>query len=338
MLGGIGVSASNPKKSTQMKILGEYSVNESWNISSSELFQFSAITPVRIDGENYVFAVVTDKANAGGIYYLSLIIDTKAMTVRGSGLHPLEGTVASDDVRDPEGIAKVGDNFWVSGEKDQKILEYDALGYPTGRVLEVPDEFSKEKIQPNLGFESLTYDSNTNTLWTTTENSLREDVLSDGDNGPMLRLQGFDAASLKPKKQLIYYMDKPKYSTVKARATYVHGVSDILSLPDGRIVVMEREVYVDVRSLKLKSIVKLYSVDPSSAKEGEALQKTLIDSLVTGLKGLKLTLANYEGMTYVNLPDYGQAIILVNDSQGKQSKSRGKISVSLSDYIRVVPL
>ena len=139
-----------------MTILSGKTIPAEWGITRSDLFQLSGITPVKQDGGSYIFAVVSDKAHGPGIFFLSLNLRGDG-TVEGTGLYPLEGTVSSTEVRDPEGIVRIGDMFWVSGE-DQRIVEYDAMGYPTGRELAIPAEFKKDSISPNLGFESLAYD------------------------------------------------------------------------------------------------------------------------------------------------------------------------------------
>ncbi len=326
-------------RAQQMTILSGKEIPEQWGITRSNLFQLSGITPVKQDGSSYIFAVVTDKAHGGGIFYLSVNLKDKKGTVEGTGLYPLEGTVASTEVRDPEGIIRIGENFWVSGE-DQRIVEYDPMGYPTGRELSIPEQFQKQSISPNLGFESLTYDAGNETrparIWTTTENSILSD--KDGSLSPMIRIQSFDPSTLTADRQFIYHMDPASMSKSRKGATYVYGVSDMLALPDGRLVVMEREVCANVKRLKLKSIVKLYVVDPRGKEEGEELEKTLLHSFTTGLRLSGLTLANYEGMCLVTMPDGGDAILLVNDSQGQMGYSKGKLSVHLNDYIRIVRL
>ena len=61
--------------------------------------------------------------------------------------------------RDEEGICYFPESstLFISGEEDQQILEYDTLGQPTGRKLDVPAMFGRSYIQPNRGFEALTY-------------------------------------------------------------------------------------------------------------------------------------------------------------------------------------
>ena len=104
------------------------------------------------------------------------------------------------------------------------------------------------------------------------------------------------------------------------------------ALPDGRIVVLEREVYVPGGSLfeKLGAFTesKLYSVSPKDDPAG-ILQKTLIAPV---FRTNAFNLANYEGMcTGPVLQDGRQTLLLIADSQdGAEGLT--------SEYLQVIVL
>jgi len=311
----------------------DFEVQQNAQVSLSSLGvaagQYSAI--VHLEGDRY--AVVHDKAKGSGIYFFDLKFDTDGNVISASATLS-DGSKNATDSRDPEGIAKVGDKFLVSGENDQAILEYDLNGNPTGKSITIPSDMDKSSIQSNLGFEALTtgYDKSGNQIiWTTTESSLSKDkdYKPVEGVGPLLRLQSFKASDYSISDRCLYLMDAPQMEN--SGGIYVHGVSSLLGLPDGRLVVLEREV-----GSTGTGYAKLYLVDPNNDPSG-ILSKTLIAQIKTGVSfvdgKVNVTLANYEGMCLgPTLSDGTTTILLINDSQGGQKVSTYK----LDDYIKTI--
>jgi hypothetical protein len=122
----------------------------------------------------------------------------------------------------------------------------------------------------------------------------------------------------------------PEDEAGRAQA-YVSGISAMTVLPDGRLVVLEREVYVPRGSIwemmQAFTLTRLYLVDPLHDKS-EVLQKTLLTSFYTSF----LNLANFEGMCLGPvLADGRQTLLLLADSQ---DGGKGLTGV----YIRVIAL
>lgn len=305
------------------------------NVPKENLYQLSGITPLSIDKDEYRFAVVSDKYT-DGLLELSLFVDEEGKVVLGM-LSPLDKKLKKFQATDPEGITYDPERkkFYISTEQ-QKILKLDSRQYFEGFV-PVPEYMSESHIQPNMGFESLEYDKVRDCLWVTTEGSLKEDINPDSKN-PVLRLQaiGLGGENL---GSYTYIMDAPRVPEVPSGTTYVHGVSDITVLPDGHLVVMEREVFVNLSLLMAHSRIKLYMVDP---EVDDVLSKTLLTEFTTGIdeNTLDITLANYEGMCYVTLPDGSDALVLISDSQGRPSHSflYGFLKIQLSDFIQIIKL
>jgi hypothetical protein len=215
--------------------------------------------------------------------------------------------------------------LYVSTEK-QEIREYDLAGRETGKALRIPEDMDATRIEANRGFESLTFNETTGLFWTTTESPLKEDTFL-----PRLhRLQSFTADG-KPAERFLYQSDMPIQNAVNT-AAYVFGIPALTALDDGRLLVLEREVYVPNGSFWDKltnSFTKmdLYLVDPVHDTAG-ILRKTPLCSFRTGA----MDLANYEGMCLgPTLPDGQRTLVLIADSQ----KGSGGLT---NEYVKVILL
>ena len=260
------------------------------------------------------YAVANDKSPTAGFYLMTIDIDS----IAGELLSVREDTflTSGQPNRDEEGICYVPQNqtVFVSGEKDQEILEYNLQGQLTGRKLNIPEVFKTS--YSNGGFEALTYQVQTHRFWTTTEHTLK----ADGEKPSIerkiknrLRLQSF-GDDLQPKEQYWYETDSTNIRKKKGRS--ILGVSGLAALDDGRIVVLERELYFPKKQIGSYSLVKLYLIDPSQCQPGEILQKTLLIAFKTKVNLLRRNFANFEGICLgPKLTDGRQLLILVCDSQ-----------------------
>ncbi|MCF0159927.1 MAG: esterase-like activity of phytase family protein [Bacteroidaceae bacterium] len=331
-----------------LKLLRQENLGK-WKIKAGD---YSGI--VWLGGKNY--AVVSDKERTDG--YIPFIIDMNLESgklesvVRFDKLQgnpkPRYGLGGQYTVRDCEGITYFPSNnsFFIAGEGDQRILEYDAYGVPTGRELAVPKEFALEQIHKNYGFESLTYSPETHRFWCTTESQLKTDGQPAGPECPdtenLLRLQSF-GDDLQPLEQYAYKMDK--CHAKERKSIYAYGVSEMVAMPDGRLLVMEREFYVTERYAGSYVIHKLYLVNPKECTpitfadraedlgEEQILKKELVTRFKTELNLNRMNLANYEGMCLgPKLNDGRQTLLMINDSQHQYGSS----GFHLKDYLRVL--
>ena len=260
------------------------------------------------------YAVANDKSPTAGFYLMTIDIDS----ITGELLSVREDTflTSGQPNRDEEGICYVPQNqtVFVSGEKDQEILEYNLQGQLTGRKLNIPEVFKTS--YSNGGFEALTYQIQTHRFWTTTEHTLK----ADGEKPSIerkiknrLRLQSF-GDDLQPKEQYWYETDSTNIRKKKGRS--ILGVSGLAALDDGRIVVLERELYFPKKQIGSYSLFKLYLIDPSQCQPGEILQKTLLITFKTKVNLLRRNFANFEGICIgPKLTDGRRLLILVCDSQ-----------------------
>ena len=293
------------------------------DVSQKRAFTASGVAAGQYSGISWIggnrYAVVHDKLKGGGIVFYEIALGNDG-TVTSVTMSVAPGTESSTTAsQDNEGVAYVPESgtLFVSSEKNQQIREYDLDGNPTGRAMTIPADMAKAGIQSNKGFESLTYNAATGLFWTTTEDVLKKDTSLER----LLRLQSF-GQDLKPGARYFYRMDAPSKSAseVSAAKSYVFGVPALAALDDGRLLVLEREVYVPnggTMDMLFNSFgkAKIYAVNPSKDSAG-VLRKSLLASFQTSAADL----ANYEGMCLgPTLPDGRRCLVLIPDSQGGQS-------------------
>ena len=273
------------------------------------------------------YAIANDKSPTAGFYLMTIETDS----ITGELLTVREDTFLTSGLpnRDEEGICYMPESqtVFVSGEADQEIIEYNLQGQLTGRKLNIPEIF--KTAYKNGGFEALTYQPKTHRFWTTSEFTLK----ADGEKPTIerkiknrLRLQSF-GDDLQPKEQYWYESDSTIIKKQKGRS--IVGVSGLAALDDGRIVVLEREMYFPKKQIgsfahvKLYVVnpfahVKLYVVNPTLHKPGEILSKTLLTEFRTKVNLTRRSFANYEGICIgPKLADGRQLLILVCDSQNQ---------------------
>lgn len=276
------------------------------------------------------YAIANDKSPTAGFHMMTIKTDS----ITGELLSVREDTFLTSGMpnRDEEGICYVPhtQTVFVCGEEDQEILEYNLQGQLTGRKLNIPEIF--KTAYSNSGFEALTYQANTHRFWTTSENTLKADGKKPTIQRKIknrLRLQSF-GDDLQPKEQ--YWYESDSTLTRKHKGRSILGVSGMAALEDGRIIVLERELYIPKKQIGSYSQIKLYLVDPSQQQPGEVLRKTLLTEFRTKMNLRRRDFANYEGICVgPRLADGRQLLILVSDSQNQY---RGL----LKDWFRTIVL
>ena len=260
------------------------------------------------------YAVANDKSPTAGFYLMTIETDS----ITGELLTVREDTflTSGQSNRDEEGICYVpySQTVFVSGEEDQEILEYNLQGRLTGRKLSIPEVF--KSAYSNGGFEALTYQAQTHRFWTTSEFTLKVDGQKptiERKIGNRLRLQSF-GDDLQPKEQYWYETDSTAIKKKKGRS--ILGVSGLSALDDGRIVVLEREMYFPKKQIGSYCLVKLYMVNPAQQQPGEVLKKSLLAEFRTKMNLTRRNFANYEGICVgPKLADGRQLLVLICDSQ-----------------------
>jgi hypothetical protein len=318
-----------PASAQQVETLPQQNLAK-WHISPAN---YSGIT--RIDSSLY--AVVDDKSSAEGFVLLSIDVDPQTGKIRQvtdkGTCHPARPDSLSFRA-DCEDLVYVPSSrtVFVAQEYTGQVKEYTMQGELTGRALRIPESMGRAKQQWN-GFEALAYHQPSQTFWLTTENSLKADAPADSKSRQLLRLNAF-SSSLDSLCQRLYMMEAPRLK--QGVKYYTHGVPAMTALPDGRLLVMERELSVPRRYLGGKCLIRIFVVDPAEAVQpGAVLTKREVAQFSTHIRIGSINYANYEGMCLgPQLADGRQTLLLVNDSQA----GAGNAICKLKDYLKTIIL
>ena len=278
-----------------------------WHIAPAN---YSGLTSLGNDR----YAVVDDKSATVGFCIFTIRLNPRTGKVEHVSSTPLIGCPDSIPKADCEDIVfcPKDTTVFIAQEGSSTIAEYNMDGTSTGRLLRLPPFFDRGKIQHNASFEALAYDTASQRFFFTTEMPLK------GDSLHLIAVS--DSPSPIP-----YRMDAPELK-LKAKY-YAHGISAMIVMPDGKLLVMERELSIPPRYVGGKCRIKVYEIPLHSPS------KRLLFTFTTHIS--RLNYANYEGMCLgPTLEDGRQTLLLINDSQGGVHNGPFR----LKDYIKVVIL
>ena len=311
-----------------------------------------------------IYAVVSDKSDSALYFNFRIQVNPKTgeleqvenlgFTERTDGtLNDGKPWLGLEKGFDHEAIVKVSDSTLVIASegycrlKEYPILPISADTAKVGYQQNLwESRWPTSDFYPNYNFESLAFDSVHQYLWTIPESTLRKDgqpATSQNGLTNQLRLMRLDWGKMKEdsnkeeyseqvnsKKDsrymttYAYQMDQP--STHKKADIYVMGVSELCVLPDGQLLVLEREAFIPKIKIGAFCKCKLYQINPLNSEEFSMkekfssdtpfLKKRLLAEWKTGLSLSKRSFANYEGMCLgPKLEDGSQVVILLSDSQ-----------------------
>ncbi len=247
------------------------------------------------------YAVVSDKAETDGFFVFRIEVDNekgRITTIENEGYRS-----SGLPNRDMEGICyrPSTQTVFISGEADNEVYEYTLDGQRTGRKLQMPT-FVRQ-AHKNFGLESLTYDTNRHLFYVTTEQPVA------GES--QLRILEFDD-DLNLRQQYLYQPDEP------ISRKYLHGVSELCALSDGRLLVMERQIRIPRLKIGASTVTRIYEIHPDRQSEtttGEQpqLTKRLVTEFKTRLNLTSRKFANFEGLCQIN----DKWLLLIADSQNQ---------------------
>lgn len=301
-----------------------------------------------------IYAVVSDKSDSALYFNFRIQVNPKTgeleqvenlgFTERTDGtLNDGKFWQGQEKGFDHEAIVKASDSTLViTSEGYCRLKEYPVL--PTSANAPKisyqqnlwESRWPSSDFYPNYNFESLAFDSVRQYLWTISESTLRKDGQpATPQNGlaNQLRLMRYDWGKIKENRNketlpymtiYAYQMDQP--STHKKADIYVMGVSELCALPDGQLLVLEREAFIPKIKIGAFCKCKLYLINPLNSDgfsmeekfsaDTPFLKKRLLTEWKTGLSISKRSFANYEGMCLgPKLEDDSQVVILLSDSQ-----------------------
>lgn len=311
-----------------------------------------------------IYAVVSDKSDSALYFNFRILVNPKTgeleqvenlgFTERTDGtLNDGKPWQGQEKGFDHEAIVKVSDSTLVIASegycrlKEYPILPTSADAAKVGSSQNLwESRWPSSEFYPNYNFESLAFDFVRQYLWTIPESTLRKDGQpATPQNGlaNQLRLMRLDWGKMKENRNkeeyseqvsskkdsrymtpYAYQMDQP--STHKNADIYVMGVSELCALPDGQLLVLEREAFIPKIKIGAFCKCKLYLINPLNSEEFSMkekfssdtpfLKKRLLTEWKTGLSLSKRSFANYEGMCLgPKLEDGSQVVILLSDSQ-----------------------
>lgn len=311
-----------------------------------------------------IYAVVSDKSDSALYFNFRILVNPKTgeleqvenlgFTERTDGtLNDGKPWQGREKGFDHEAIVKVSDSTLVTASegycrlKEFPILPTSADAAKVGYQQNLwESRWPSSDFYPNYNFESLAFDPVHQYLWTIPESTLRKDGQpATPQNGLTNRLRlmrlnwgkmkedsnkeeySEQVSSKKDSRYMMtyaYQMDQP--STHKKADIYVMGVSELCALPDGQLLVLEREAFIPKIKIGAFCKCKLYLINPLNSEEFSMkekfssdtpfLKKRLLTEWKIGLSLSKRSFANYEGMCLgPMLEDGSQVVILLSDSQ-----------------------
>jgi|GEM_PF-1640073 len=146
--------------------------------------------------------------------------------------------------KDFEGIVQVGDSIFLSEENGPGVRKYNSAAGNELLNVSIPSVFTMNRVN-NRGFESLAYDQGGTRLWTANEEALSIDgSLATSIAGTTVRLLelGINNSSITAGSQFVYEVEPIHGSDADDSAR--SGLSELVSLPDGTLIGLERSAAV----------------------------------------------------------------------------------------------
>ena len=274
-------------------------------------------------GTNY-YAVSDDVfTKEVGLYPMTLELASNGLSVVSCTIPSPTNRIQFAKAYDLEAVAFDAANgtVWAADETRHTVKEYRLSDGAALRALSLPDDL--RHTRSNLGIESLTLSTDGKTLWTCTEEALPCDgARSSPTNGTSVRLLKYIRPTVRDDFTLAgsfpYTTDawcQPHDFRGKGR----RGVSGLCALPDGSLLVLERELSFGGNSaLTALSTASLffavYRVDPTSGGTRSCASAIKKEKLAS-CGGNVFASGNYEGICLgPRLPDGSWSILLVSDS------------------------
>lgn len=214
---------------------------------------------------------------------------------------------------DLEGVAYLPEHatVLVSDEVGPGIREYRVADGSLVRSIPLPSVYMNAR--KNLSLESLSMDPERRAVWTANEETLGNDgPLSSFTAGSVIRLQRFDRA-YQPTGQWAYLTD-PLFGDMLLRGRDIEssGVSDLVALPGGDLLVLERAY--GAGGLR----IRLYEVDFTGATDVSSVPSLAGAAYTPVRKTLRwqhmFPNINYEGAALgPTLADGARSLVLISD-------------------------
>jgi hypothetical protein len=266
---------------------------------------------------------------AGGTSYYAVGDNgVKSIWQLSIAINPTNGRITSGSVTgaisapgmgaDSEGIAlrPGGNSVWISDEVDSTITEFSLSNGSNAGSVTVPAIYNPSNVQGNRGLESLSYGAGK--LWTANEEALVPDgSISTTSAGSWVRLQNFEGANFSALSQWAYRTDSISGTPTLGTGSIRSGLVDLLALPTGGILALEREFggasfIPDFRS-------RIYEIDFTGSTDVTNFSNLNAGGFTSVSKTLlwqsDFASTNFEGMTLGPELDNGAySLLLISDN------------------------
>jgi len=259
-------------------------------------FDLPAATPSTPGVPSFPITGLSGITYATGTTYYACLDNSSHLIELGITLAPdgsiltasvIRGIILSE-IHDFEGIAIASPTSVYLGEEDSPAVhEFDLATGARLSTLPTPAVFLQRR--PNFGFESLTRRGHT--IYTANEEALTPDgPLSTQAAGTVVRLQRYTSGL--PDLQFAYRTEPLHGSPISGSRS---GLSDLLTLPDGRLIALERSFAFNLAGLFR---TRIFALDLAGATDTSALPSLAVASYTPIAKTLLLSadLTNLEGL------------------------------------------
>ncbi len=258
-----------------------------------------------------------------GLYPMTVELASNGLSIVSCAITSPSDRIQLANAYDLEAVAfdSANGTAWVADETRGTVKEHRVTDGSVVRALSLPDELRNPRS--NLGIEALTLSEDGKTLWTCTEEALPCDgPRSSPANGTMVRLLKYSRPTVKESFTLAgtypYLTDAwGQAHDYKGKAR--RGVSGLCALPDGSLLVLERELSFGgskpwTAAATARLSFAIYHVDP--ARGGTRSCASAAKKLQLASDGGPVFLfGNYEGICLgPRLPDGNRSVLLISDS------------------------
>lgn len=280
-----------------------------------------------VGGTRY-WAVADDSTGTeGGLYPCTIEIGPEGTNIVSFSTCPTNGCVRLAGASDLEGCAvdPATGRIWASDEATGTIREYDTFTGQAVRSLAIPETLAAQR--PNLGFEALSMRGDGLALWTCTEEALECDgPRASPDAGTTVRFAKFSRRSAGDDfalETIVPYTTDCRMLPVDWKHKARRGVAGLCALPDGSLLVLERELGFGPLLRGMPTFFRFGWSVYRVARPEDATDVTSITSLrdaawtavAKELLADGAGLANFEGICLGPLlPGGGQSVLLVSDA------------------------
>lgn len=333
---------------SKIRYLSEYVVPYNQSFKGTTIGGLSGID---YDAERKVYYLISDdrsQKNAARYYTAKILFtSSKIDTVQFVGVTTLLDASGKPypnskqdpaHTPDPEALRYdpiTRQMMWTSeGERivsgNNKVLENPAITIitPNGKYIDtfpLPSNLLMQATEKgprqNETLEGLTFANHFKTMYISLEQPLYEDGprADFAENKPWIRIFKYDIATKKNTAQYAYKLDPVAHPVILASAFKINGISDILSMGDNKLLVLERSFSTG----RLACTIKVFKSDLNNATNiirNPSLKSntdfvSVTKKLLLNMDDLGMYIDNMEGLTFGPvLPNGHRTLLFVADN------------------------